>query len=167
MRSPIPLLIRMKNNNPGFLSSRGDNFLFKNIYFLKSEKKTQSWKKLKFQFSKFWRFFGDFWDLLDFPLRFLYKRKGKSSKSEELKKNENHFFHHFQNFRILSDFKTFFYENLGNYPLSSLERRDYCFSCGLVAELCWDYFSLTFRYLRWESSKVLCAPDHMYITMYF
>ena len=51
------------------------------------------------------RFFGDFWDLLDFPLRFLYKRKGKSSKSQkfpiifEIQLQDdhdlpkNHFFH--------------------------------------------------------------------------
>ena len=39
--SIIPPLIRMKNNNPGFLSSRRDNFLFKNI------KKNRNPKKIK------------------------------------------------------------------------------------------------------------------------
>ena len=41
--------------------------------------------------------FGDFWDLLDFPLCFLYKRKGKSIKSQN--------FQNFQNLVFFSDFK--------------------------------------------------------------
>mgnify|MGYP003710557285 CR=1 FL=1 len=70
MRSPIPLLIRMKNNNPGFLSSRGDNFLFKNIYFFKIHqkfKKLENFEIFDFQqilkFLKFWKFwnFWNFW----------------------------------------------------------------------------------------------------------
>ena len=35
----ISSLIRMRINNPGFLSSRGDNFLFKNIKNFKIHKK--------------------------------------------------------------------------------------------------------------------------------
>ena len=84
--SKVPPLIRMENDNPGFLSSRGDNFLFKNIFFLKSVKNSESWKKWNFDLSKFLRFFGNLWDLLDFPLRFLYRRKGKSRKSHFSKK---------------------------------------------------------------------------------
>ena len=48
--------------------------------------------------------------MIDFPLRFIYKRKGKSSKSEKFQTHENKTILHFQNFRILSD-EFIFYEN--------------------------------------------------------
>ena len=117
-------LSRMKNNNSAFLSSRRENFLFKKIIFLKSEKKIKISEKIKIWFSNSLRFFGNFWDLLDFPLRFLYRRKGKSRKYHFSKKKIENFEN--QNFKI---FQNIFL----NYFPSSLERRDYCFSCGLAA----------------------------------
>ena len=105
----ITLLIRMKNNNPSFLSSRGDNFLLKNIFFFEIRKKLKILEKLKFQFSKFLRFFGDFWDLLDFPLCFLYKRKGKSSKSRNFRDFRKSKFSLFSNFLFFFGFRKFLF----------------------------------------------------------
>ena len=56
MRKNIPGIVtplsRMKNNNPFFISSRGDNFLFKNIKFFKIRQKSKKLKKMKFQIFK-------------------------------------------------------------------------------------------------------------------
>ena len=65
----FPLYFQIENNNPGFLSSRGHNFLFKNRFFKEIRQKFNILEKNKFGFSKFLLDFGKTWDLLDFPLR--------------------------------------------------------------------------------------------------
>ena len=69
----------------GILRSRGDNFLFKNVENFKIRQK----------FAEIGRFVSGIslqnpisTDLIDFPLYFLYKRKGKSRKSADFGPSE-------------------------------------------------------------------------------
>ena len=69
--------------------------------------------------------------------------KGNQANLRNLKKSPTNFKIGFSKFFQLFDFFGFqkmFDEKLGKFPLSSLERRDYCFNRGKVAGLCQDYF---------------------------
>ena len=89
--------------------------------------------------------------------------KGNQANLRNLKKSQK-----FRKFKF-SIFPTFVFSDFiffsRNCPLSRLERRNYCFTCGLVAELYHNYFPHSIL----PSSKVLCAPDHIRpaLTIYY
>ena len=107
----IPPLSRMKNNNPVFLSSRGDNFLFKNIKFSKIRQKFEIfWNFLKIlifkKIQQFW-FFLKIWKFWNFGFSKFWKflkifEKSIFEKSEKIKISK---FSNFLNFwRILKNY---------------------------------------------------------------
>ena len=95
----ISSLIRMRNNNPGFLSSRGDNFLFKNIKISKIHKKFKKLGRFEIlilknfeNFRKFSKFFEHFQNVQNFG-KYIISRISKISKISKIPK----IFKNFQN----------------------------------------------------------------------
>ena len=73
----------MENNNPGYLSSRRDNFLFKNIIFFEIRQKFAEIGRFELGISRETADFLDFPRFAWFPFTFPLQIQRKSSKSRK------------------------------------------------------------------------------------
>ena len=121
----IPPLSRMKNNNPVFLSSRGDNFLFKNIKIFKIHQKFIELGRFEI-----WKSHPGCLPLDLYCNHYRSVQSAHCSYSRDPKGSSQNVTFKFQidlTFWIFYGFWKIIYFWRGNYPLSSVEYRNYRF----------------------------------------